>query len=258
MRILLTNDDGYNALGIKAVFASLVHAGHDVIMIAPERNSSGAGQSIAIYHSIAISQVEDKIYYVTSSPADSVRLGLQAVYVTPDNYPDLVISGINLGENIAEDVLYSGTVGAAREGTLHGIPSLAISTNGVGNLDGEYLHLDSASRIVVELVDKIEQNLRFLPRNFLWNVNIPNQPYDRIDGYETTKLGLRPLHQPLIEQTTPRGHKIYWQGYSSLPDEFELGTDLQVFYQQKKVSITPLEILPTNYEHMPIVDALIG
>jgi 5'-nucleotidase len=257
MRILLTNDDGYLAAGIKAVFAGLLAAGHDVIMIAPERNSSGAGQSIAVYNPISITQVEERVYFVTSTPADSVRLGLQCVYGSVDNYPDLVVSGVNMGENVGEDVLYSGTVGAAREGTLHGIPALAFSTNGVSKeTHNKFNHLESAARIVSELVAKLERNYKYLPDVFIWNINIPNRPYDEIKGYETTKLGLRPIHQPLIEQSTPRGNIIYWQGHSSEPEEYEIGTDLDVFMKQEKVSITPIEVLPTNYEQMPIVDAL--
>lgn len=256
MKILLTNDDGYLAAGIRAVFAGLVQAGHDVTMVAPERNSSGAAQSIAVYNSIDITKVEDNIYFVTSTPADSVRLGLQVVYGTPDNYPDLIVSGVNLGENIAEDVLYSGTVGAAREGALHGIPALAFSTNGFGETYNKFTHLESAARVVSELVAKVEQNIASLPEIFVWNVNIPSIPYNEMQGYETTKLGLRPHHQPLVEQQTPRGTTIFWQGYASEPEDYELGTDLAVFVQQEKISITPIEILPTNYEQMPLVDAI--
>lgn len=257
MRILLTNDDGYLAAGIKAVYANLVHAGHEVVIIAPERNSSGAGQSIAVYNPISITQVEEKIYFVSSTPADSVRLGLQYVYKSPDNYPDLVVSGVNLGENVGEDVLYSGTVGAAREASLHGIPALAFSTNGVNkDTHNKFDHLQSAARVVGELVAKVEANLKQLPKVFVWNINIPNVAYEQIKGYETTKLGLRPLHRPLMEQVTPRGNIIYWQGYSSEPEDCELGTDLAVYLKQEKVSITPLEVLPTDYSQMPIIEAL--
>lgn len=257
MRILLTNDDGYLAPGIRAAFASLLQAGHDVVMVAPERNSSGAGQSIAVYSPFTITQVEERIYFVSSTPADSVRLGLQVVYGSPDNYPDLLISGVNMGENIGEDVLYSGTVGAAREGSIHGIPSLAFSTNGVTpETHNKFEHLTSAARIVTELVAKIEANREQLPEVYIWNINIPNIAYDKIKGYETTKLGMRPIHQPLTEQITPRGNIVYWQGYSTDPIDYELGTDLAVYLKQERISITPIEVLPTNYSQMPIVEAL--
>jgi 5'-nucleotidase len=259
MRILLTNDDGYLAAGVRAVFASLLNAGHDVVMVAPERNSSGAAQSIAVYNPISITHVEERVYFVTSTPADSVRLGLQVVYGTQDNYPDLIVSGVNLGENIGEDVLYSGTVGAAREGTLHGIPALAFSTNGVSHeTHNKFEHLESAARVVTEFVAKVEAKQAQLPAVYIWNINIPNVAYSQILGYETTKLGLRPLHQPLMEQQTPRSTTIYWQGYSSEPEEYEMGTDLEVFVKQQKVSITPIEVLPTNFDQMPLVDALIS
>lgn len=213
MKILLTNDDGYLASGIREVYKVLVSQGHDVTIVAPERNSSGAGQSIAVYHPISIHQAEENVYFVTSTPADSVRLGLQEVYGHESNYPDLVISGVNLGENLAEDVLYSGTVGAAREGALHGIRSLAFSTNGIGESRGKYTNLDSAALIVADLVSRIDKNIKSLPEVFVWNINIPNILYSDIVGYETTKIGLRSLHEPLMEQITPRNTKIYWQGF---------------------------------------------
>lgn len=251
MRILLTNDDGYRAESINLVFQALTVAGHEVTMVAPERNSSGAAQSITVYLPISITQVSDKIYFVSSTPADSVRLGLQAVYVYPQNYPDLVISGVNMGENIGEDVLYSGTLGAAREGTLHRIPSLAFSTPGP-----EFKHLDAAAQIVVDLVARLEQNRQVLATPFIWNINIPNKPYHLIDGYEATELGIRPLHKPLEKQITPRGQVIYWQGESTMPDAAPIGTDIDVFLRQAKVSITPLGVLPTDYNQMPIINAL--
>ncbi len=252
MRILLTNDDGYRAPGITTLFSALTNAGHEVTIVAPERNSSGAGQSISVYAPISITHVSDKVYFVSSTPADSVRLGLQMVYASLDKYPDLVISGINLGENIGEDVFYSGTVGSAREGMIHGIPSLAISTPGP-----EFNNLDSAAKIVVDLVARLSKNVELLKRGFIWNVNIPNKPYDSITGFETTELGRRPLHKPFDKQITPRGNIVYWQGEPSDPVDAKMGTDIAVSLKQSKVSITPLLALPTDYNQMPVIDALI-
>ncbi len=199
MRILLTNDDGYLAPGINVTFQHLIAAGHDVTIIAPERNSSGAGQSIAVYNPISMTKINSQIYFVTSTPADSVRLGLQEVYGSANNYPDLVISGINLGENVGEDVLYSGTVGAAREGTLHGVPGLAFSTPGP-----LYKNLNSAADIVVDLVARLEKNNHLLEEAFIWNVNIPDREYSKIKGYEITKLGSRASHYPMQKQILHR------------------------------------------------------
>ena len=251
MRILLTNDDGYLAPGINVTFQRLIAAGHEVIIVAPERNSSGAGQSIAVYNPISLNKINQQIYFVTSTPADSVRLGLQEIYGSTDNYPDLIISGINLGENIGEDVLYSGTVGAAREGTLHGSPSLAFSTPGP-----TYKHLASAADIVVDLVAKLSQNHHLLGNAFIWNVNIPDREYSQIKGYEITKLGSRPAHYPMQKQITPRGDIIYWQGMQQEPEYAEYGTDIAIFIKQEYVSITPLELLPTAYDQMPIISSL--
>ena len=251
MRILLTNDDGYRAPGINAVFDILLANNHDVIIVAPELNSSGASQSIAVYSPIQIHEVNDRIYYVSSTPADSVRLGLQVVYGTPDNYPDLIISGINLGDNVSEDILYSGTVGAAREGALHGVPGLAFSTKGP-----KFDHLDAAAKVVSNLVDKLAKHPNVLKNAFLWNINIPNKPYDQIGGFEATKLGVRHFHEPLEKQVTSRGTTIYWQGMSGVPKEGQFGTDVAVQVEDVNVSITPLEILPTDFNQMPIIAAV--
>ena len=252
MRILLTNDDGYRAPGINAVYKALIAAGHDVIIVAPELNSSGAGQSIAVYSPISIHQESERIYYVSSTPADSVRLGLQVAYDTSDNYPDLVVSGVNMGENLSEDVLYSGTVGAAREATLHGIPGLAFSTPPAPGFD----NLDAAAQIVTKLVAALEKNKQVLAKAFLWNINIPNKPLDQIGDFEATKLGRRYQHQPLEKQVTMRGNTIYWQGQSGEAEPGELGTDVAVATLAKNVSITPLEVLPTAFEQMPVIAAL--
>lgn len=252
MKILLTNDDGYRALGINKVYDALVEAGHEVCIVAPERNSSGAAQSIAVYAPISITQISSQVYFVSGTPADSVRLGLQSVYLDKKYYPDLIISGINMGENIAEDINYSGTVGAAREGVLHGIPSLAFSTSGP-----EFDYLDSGAKIVIDLVTRLERKPEILAKPFLWNINIPNKPYSQISGFEATKLGRRPPHKPLEKHITPRGDTIYWQGEASNPTVADLGTDIEVFLKQDKVSITPLEILPTDYNQMPEIMALI-
>ena len=251
MRILLTNDDGYRAPGVSQVFDALIEAGHDVIIISPELNSSGGAQSIAVYSPISITQVSERVYFVSSTPADSVRLGLQYVYQHRKQYPDLIISGINMGENIGEDIHYSGTVGAAREGVLHGIPSIACSTGGP-----DFNNLDSAAKIIMDLVNRLDKQPQVLLKPFLWNVNIPNKPYHLITGFEATELGLRPPHKPMEKQITPRGREIYWQGESNTPDIAELGTDIDVFLKQEKVSITPLNILPTEYSQMPVINAL--
>lgn len=249
MRILLTNDDGYLAPGINITFQHLNAAGHEVNIIAPERNSSGTAQSIAVYTPFTITQVNPQIYFVSSTPADSIRLGLQEIYA--QGYPDLIISGINMGENIGEDVLYSGTVGAAREGAMQGVSSLAFSTSGP-----KYHHLDSAAKIVIDLVARLDKNREVLKSPFIWNINIPNLHYDQIIGFEATKLGFRPRHQPLIKQSSPRGDTIYWQGGTNEPEHGEIGTDIAVFLERNKVSVTPIEILPTDLTQMATISAI--
>ncbi len=251
MRILLTNDDGYRAPGINMLFEALKDAGHDVVMVAPELNSSGAGQSISVYSPITITKVSEKVYFVSSTPADSIRLGLDVVYEHKKNYPDLIISGINMGENIGEDVHYSGTVGAAREGVIHQISSIACSTPGP-----VFDNLDSAAKVILDLVARLEKNPQTTATPFLWNVNIPNKPYDQIGEFEVTELGKRKAHQPFEKQTTPRGRVFYWQGLPGTPEDDQLGTDIAVQLAGKNVSITPLQILPTDYNQMPVIAAL--
>ncbi len=251
MRILLTNDDGYRAPGINILFEHLIAFGHDVIMVAPELNSSGAGQSIAVYNPIQITKVNDRIYFVSSTPADSVRLGLQVVYGDPGNYPDLVIAGINMGENVGEDVLYSGTVGSAREGAIHKISSIAVSTPGP-----EFNNLESAAKVIVDLVKRIENHKKSFDKPFIWNINVPNLKYSDIDGYEVTSLGLRPPHKQFDRQVTPRNNVIFWQGEASNPDTAPIGTDIDVFLKQRKVSITPLLILPTDFDQMATITGI--
>lgn len=252
MRIMLTNDDGYRASGINILYQLLAKAGHDVVIVAPELNSSGASHSIAVYSPISITEVEKNIYYVSSTPADSVRLGLHVAYGDQENYPDLVLSGVNLGENISEDVLYSGTVGAAREAALQGIPAIAFSTFGP-----TYEHMNDAARLAVDLVQKLDENQHLLEKPFLWNVNIPNQKYEEILGFEVTELGNRLKHQPLERQVTSRGQVIYWQGKSgAINMKDSLGTDTLVSLKNNVASITPLKIFPTDYNQMPIISEL--
>ena len=253
MRILLTNDDGYRAIGINSLFKLLLSYGHDVIIIAPEMNSSGYSQSISVYTPVKIHQVSERVYFVSSTPADSVRLGLQIVYGDTNNYPDLIISGINLGENIGEDVLYSGTVGAAREGLIHNIPSLAVSTNGAP----DFVYMDDVAIVVLDLINRFHNNKEALNEAFMWNINIPHKKYTNIE-YEATKLGHRLAHEPFEKQITPRGEEVYWQGKAGAIYQPKIGTDLAVFIKQEKVSITPLEIYSTNYNQMPIIAAITG
>lgn len=257
MKILLTNDDSYLAAGIRKVFDALLAAGHDVTMIAPEHNSSGAGHSIAVYSPISITKVEERVYFVSSTPADSVRLGLQVVYNTKDNYPDLIISGVNHGENLGEDIFYSGTVGAAREGALHGIKSLAFSMNSLKDGADRFKHLDTAAQVVVDIVAKLERNLDVLPDAFVWNINVPNVSYNELNGYVSAKVGIRPIHEPLIKQETPRLTTVYWQGFASNINDYAMGSDLDLFMNHNKVTITPLELLPTNHKEISLIDSII-
>ncbi len=245
MKILLTNDDGFTAESVNVVFDILMANGYDVTLVAPERNCSGAGHSIAVYNPVTIHQISERIYCVASTPADSVRLGLQYVYKDVANYPDLVISGINMGENLSEDIYYSGTVGAAREGVLNGVSGLAFSTPG-----RQFNHLKAAAEIVLQLVELIKYNKNLLINKFLWNINIPNTALENIKGFVATTLGRRELHLPFEKQITPRGQTVYWQGDSGLIRLGAANSDVMVAKGGEYVSITPLEIFPTAHEQL--------
>lgn len=248
MKILLTNDDGYLASGINALFAELTDAGHDVHMVAPEKNLSGASHSIKIVEYMELVQINDKVHYVTSTPADSVRLGLQAIF--QHQLPDVVISGINMGENITNDVLYSGTIGAAREAVISGITGIAFSMQGP-----QYNHVRSAAKVATALVNQISKEIEKFATPVLWNVNIPNQPYANIKGFKFARIGKRKGSSLMIKQITPRGNIIYWQGNidnSFCGNTTDIDTDIAILSSQEYATITPLAADPVlgNTDHV--------
>ncbi|RKP54593.1 5'/3'-nucleotidase SurE [Pararobbsia silviterrae] len=230
MRILLSNDDGYLAPGLAALHHELTRLG-DVEVVAPEQNCSAASNSLTLSRPLSLFEAPSGFRYVNGTPTDCVHIALTGVL---DYRPDIVVSGINNGQNMGEDTLYSGTVAAATEGFLFGLPSFAFSLAGK-----DWQHVGDAARAAVDIV---EHYLRHpLPAPFLLNVNIPNRPYAELDRWRITRLGKRHPSQPVIRQQNPRGEAIYWIGASGEAREASAGTDFHAV-ASGEVSITPLQL----------------
>ncbi|MCX8022812.1 MAG: 5'/3'-nucleotidase SurE [Syntrophorhabdaceae bacterium] len=238
MLILLTNDDGVHSEGL-LVLKEYLSKGHTVYVVAPEKERTCVAHGITLHKPLRLKEVGGHIFSSNGTPADCVLLGLKILL--PEK-PDFVISGINRGPNMGQDVHYSGTVAAAEEAALSNIPSLAISIDGRKDF-----HFHDASLIVGELIEMLKN--RPFPYHTFLNVNIPNIQKDKINGFMVTRLGKRVYNDTVLERMDPRGYKYYWIAGGG--DDFEMveGTD---FYAVKRgfVSISPLELDMTNSESM--------
>ncbi len=230
MRILLSNDDGYLAPGLAALYQLLQPLG-EVMVFAPERNCSGASNSLTLSRPLSIWTAANGFRYLNGTPTDCVHIALTGAL---DIQPDLVISGINDGQNMGEDTLYSGTVAAATEGFMFGVPSFAFSL-----VDKGWAHLDAAARTAADIIAHYLKTP--LPAPFLLNVNIPNRPYHEMGHWQVTRLGKRHPSQPVIPQINPRGEAIYWIGASGDVRDRSEGTDFHAV-ERGEVSITPLQL----------------
>ena len=236
MRILIANDDGYLAPGIAALVEACQGLG-EVDVFAPERNASGTSNALTLHQPLSLHTAANGFRYVSGTPSDSVHLALTAGLIPK---PDLVLSGINNGANMGDDTLYSGTVAAATEGYLFGIPAIAFSL-----VDKGWAHLDVAARVARRV---IEQVLAQPPAGHPWllNVNIPNRAdADRLP-VAVTRLGRRHSSKPAIRQTNPRGEPIYWIGPAGDAREAGDGTDFHAT-AIGQVSVTPLQIDLTEH-----------
>ncbi|NOV28134.1 5'/3'-nucleotidase SurE [Cupriavidus necator] len=245
MHILLANDDGYLAPGLAVLHAALAPLGR-ITVIAPEQNHSGASNSLTLQRPLSIYEAREGVQkgfrFVNGTPTDCVHIALTGLL---EEKPDLVVSGINQGQNMGEDVLYSGTVAAAIEGYLLGIPSVAFS-----QVDKGWEHLDAAARVARTVVERIIGTPPAEP--FLLNVNIPSLPFEHIRGYRATRLGKRHPSQPVITQVNPRGDTNYWIGPAGDARDASEGTDFHAT-AQGYVSLTPLQL---DLTHRGQLDAL--
>ena len=236
MRILIANDDGYLAPGLQALVSACAGLG-DIDVVAPEQNASGTSNSLTLGRPLSVYEAPNGFRYINGTPSDCVHLALTGLL---GRVPDLVLSGINNGANMGDDTLYSGTVAAAMEGFLFGIPAIAFS-----QVDKGWQHLDAAARAARAVVERV---LRDPPSAVPWllNVNIPNLPdADRV-AVEVTRLGRRHASEPVIRQTSPRGDAIYWIGPAGSAREAGAGTDFHAV-AQGRLSLTPLQVDLTDH-----------
>jgi 5'-nucleotidase len=233
--ILVTNDDGVYSPGIQ-VLAKRLRELDTVVIVAPDRERSAAGHSMTLHRPLLIEQVKEGMYSVNGTPTDCVNIAVKGLL---KEAPKLVVSGINKGPNLGDDVTYSGTVAGAIEGILLGIPAFAISLAA-----REDFRFGEAAEVAVRTASRIlEQGL---PTGTLLNINVPNLPVDKIQGTLITRLGKRIYHQMTVERVDPRGKKYYWIGGGEPDWERQEGTDLDAV-DRKFVSITPLHLDMTDY-----------
>jgi 5'-nucleotidase len=239
MRILLANDDGYQAAGLAALKSAFEGHG-ELTVVAPEQNASGTSNSLTLNRPLSVFHAANGFIYINGTPADCVHIALTGLL---DFRPDIVISGINNGANLGDDTLYSGTVAAAIEGHLFGIPAIAVSL-----VEKGWQHLDSAARVAVD-VFRHWQHMG-CPQGILWNVNVPNLPHPSLGGIRVTRLGKRHPSQPVIRQTNPRGEPIYWIGPSGGARDDAPDTDFAAV-AAGCVSLTPLQVDLTDHAGLP-------
>ncbi|MDJ0928406.1 MAG: 5'/3'-nucleotidase SurE [Gammaproteobacteria bacterium] len=238
MRILLSNDDGYQAEGLNTLALALSDLS-DLVIVAPDRNQSGASHSLTLSTPLRVSQTRDGVHVVTGTPSDCVHLAITGLL---DREPDMVIAGINHGANLGDDVLYSGTVAAAVEGRFLGLPAIAVSL--VGN---NVRHFDTAAQAARALLHRLQHAP--LPSDTILNVNVPDVPLDELRGMQATRLGHRHRAEPMVPATDPKGNTVYWVGPAGPGQDAGPGTDFHAV-EHGFVSVTPLQIDLTRHERV--------
>ena len=238
MKILLSNDDGYFAPGLN-ILAEHIAKVADITVVAPERNRSGASNSLTLDRPLSVRKAGNGFFYVNGTPTDCVHIALTGLM---DSMPDMVISGINDGANMGDDTIYSGTVAAAMEGHLLDIPSIAVSMS-----QHNSTHFETAARVAVELIQHYQKH--GFKSSTLLNVNVPDIPYEELKGRTVTRLGKRHKAEPVIQLKTPRNETVYWVGAAGQPNDGGPGTDFYAV-ENKQVSISPIHVDLTKYAQM--------
>lgn len=241
MRILLSNDDGYFAPGLAAL-AEALHGLGEVVVVAPEQNRSGASNSLTLDRPLHLKKAANGFYFVNGTPTDCVHLAVTGML---DDLPDIIVSGINHGANMGDDTIYSGTVAAATEGYLLGIPSIAISLTSF-----ESNNFATAGLVARQLVERFIRDPIREP--VLLNVNVPDIPNADLKGMEVTRLGRRHKAEPVIKMTSPRKETVYWIGAAGAAADAGPGTDFNAI-ERGVVSITPLQIDLTHATQLPAI-----
>ncbi|HVB84259.1 MAG TPA: 5'/3'-nucleotidase SurE [Rhodanobacteraceae bacterium] len=248
MRVLVSNDDGVDAPGIRLLAERLRVLG-DVVVVAPDRDRSGASNSLTLDQPIRVLRMDDGRYRVAGTPTDCVHLALSGLL---ENEPDIVVSGINNSANLGDDVIYSGTVSAAMEGRFLGLPAVAVS---LASSDNHGEHYDSAARAVLLLVRRLLVDP--LPADTILNVNVPDRPWAEIRGFEVTRLGRRHRSAPCIRDRDPRGRTIWWIGPAGEAEDAGPGTDFDAV-QRGYVSVTPIHVDLTRFQALEKVGEWVG
>lgn len=246
MRILISNDDGYFAPGIEILARSLAGLG-EVTVVAPERDRSGASNSLTLDRPLTVRKSANGFLFVNGTPTDCVHLAVTGLL---KELPDVVVSGINLGANMGDDTIYSGTVAAATEGYLLGIPSLAIS---LASKAGR--HFETAARIAIAIVERFQKAPPVEP--MLLNVNVPDVAWDALGALEVTRLGRRHKAEPVVSSVTPRGETVYWVGAAGNAQDAGPGTDFYAV-SASRVSVTPLQMDLTHQQQIATVRGWMG
>ena len=241
MRILLSNDDGYFAPGLEAL-ARAISGLAEIEVVAPQRDRTGASNSLTLDRPLSLRTAPNGFHFVDGTPTDCVHLAVTGML---KEKPDMVLSGINFGANMGDDTIYSGTVAAATEGYLLGVPSIAFS---LVTKSGK--HFDTAARIACELVERFQAGGFDVP--VLLNVNVPDVPYGELKGLRATRLGRRHKAEPVMPQVSPRGDTVYWVGPAGQAADAGEGTDFHAI-ANGYVSITPLQIDLTYAAQVPVL-----
>jgi len=241
MRILVSNDDGYFSPGI-ALLAERLAAIGEVTVVAPERDRSGASNSLTLDRPLTARRAANGFRYVNGTPTDCVHLALTGLL---DPLPDLVVSGINLGANMGDDTIYSGTVAAATEGYLFGIPSLAVSLVGKAGR-----HFETAAAVALQMAERVARAPFAQP--VLLNVNVPDIALADLGAVEATRLGRRHKAEPVVQMSTPRGESAYWIGAAGNAQDAGPGTDFHAV-AAGRVSVTPLQVDLSHHQQLPLI-----
>jgi 5'-nucleotidase len=239
MEFLISNDDGIEAIGIRVLADSMRDLG-GVTIVAPDKNCSGASNSLTLDAPIRIKELEKGVYRVSGTPTDCVHVALTGLLAED---PDIVVSGINAGANLGDDVIYSGTVAAAMEGRFLGYPAIAVSL--VFAEDSGHHHYDTAGEAARRLVKQLQRDP--LPADTILNVNVPDCPWSEIRGFEVTRLGYRHRAEPVIKSLDPRGREMFWIGPAGAEQDAGPGTDFDAI-RRKFISITPIHVDLTRYQ----------
>ncbi|MBM3463371.1 MAG: 5'/3'-nucleotidase SurE [Armatimonadetes bacterium] len=246
MRILVSNDDGVFSPGLEALVEALRPLGH-ITVVAPDRERSAVGHSLTFFHPVRVHKVrEDEgcvVYHTDGTPTDCVLLGI--FFVMDDNRPDLVVSGINRGANLGDDIHYSGTVSAAMEGCIHGVPSMAVSMASFCDMQWQ-----SGARVARMVAEAIVAN--GLPRRTFLNVNVPNLPFEELAGFEATAQGESIYQQRIVKRADPRGNDYYWITGEIPRGEPVPGTDFSAV-AAGRASITPVQLNLTQHNFLDIL-----